>query len=106
MNLSSRNNAFIAFSLAILFVMAKPILGVIRYALDPGNTAASHIVLIPFISGTLIYLNRKTIFQSVRYSILPGALVTALGLVLFVGASVSGDRLAEDGSLAMVACSC
>lgn len=85
--------------------MANPIRGLIGFALDPANTAASQIVLIPFISATLIYWNRKSIFQSVRYSFLPGAMVIVLGFALLIGSGTLGTRLAEDDHLALVASS-
>jgi len=82
--------------------MAKPILALIQYALDPANVAASQIVLIPFISATLIYRKRKDIFQSVGYSVFSGAIVGALGLALLVGGSMLGTRLANEDRLALM----
>jgi exosortase len=105
MSLSRRTAVFICFSVSLFFLMAKPIRGLVEFALDPGNIAASQIVLIPFISATLIYWNRKSIFQSVRYSFLPGAIVIVLGFALLIGASTLGARLAKDDHLALVASS-
>ena len=82
--------------------MAKPILALIQYALDPANTAASQIVLIPFISATLIYWNRKNTFQSVRYSVFSGAIVGALGFSLLIGGSLLRTRLATEDRLALM----
>src|SRR2546421_6333107 len=100
--LFSRSNLFIFFSLSLLFLMAKPILALVQYALDPANTAASQIVLIPFISATLIYWNRKDIFQSVGYSVFSGAIVGALGFALLIGESMLRTRLANEDRLALM----
>jgi exosortase len=102
MNLLSRNKLFICFSLSLLFLMAKPIRGLVEFALDPENTAASQIVLIPFISATLIYWNRKNIFQSVKYSVFSGAVVSVLGFGLLIAGSTFGTRFAEDDRLALI----
>src|SRR5437899_2137382 len=101
-NLLSRSKLFVFFSLSLLFLMAKPILALIQYALDPANTAASQIVLIPFISATLIYWNRKNTFQSVRYSVFSGAIVGALGFSLLIGGSLLRTRLATEDRLALM----
>jgi len=67
--------------------MWSPIREVIDLALDTDNKHASHILLIPFITATLIYWYRKAIFNSVQYSG-AGAVVIALGLALFAGGSL------------------
>jgi exosortase len=101
MSVRTRTQAFIGFSLCLLVLMAKPIIELTHFALDPENTAASQIVLIPFISAILIYLDRKTIFQAVHHSLFLGTGVAALGFVLFIGGSAFGGRLAEDDRLAL-----
>ena len=101
MNLSFRSKAFICFSLLLLFAVAKPARTLIHFALDPDNTAASQIVLIPFVSAFLIYQRRKNIFESVQYSVFPGATLSALGFGLLIGAGTFGAGLAEDDRLAL-----
>ena len=105
MNLSRRTAVFICLSLSPFLLIPKPILGLIRFALDPANTAASQIVLIPFISATLIYWDRKNIFRCVRHSLVPGATAIVFGFALLIGGSTLGARLAEDDHLALVASS-
>jgi exosortase len=105
MDLLTRNKVFIFFSAALVVLLAKPLLGLIQFALDPANTAASQIVLIPFISATLICWNRKSIFQGVRYSVFPGALVSLLGFSLLIAARTVGSRLGENDRFALVASS-
>jgi exosortase len=105
MDLLTRNRVFICFSLALLLLMAKPILELLQFAFDPANTAASQIVLIPFISATLICWNRKNIFQTVRYSVFSGVLLSVLGFSLLIGARTVGGRLGQDDRLALVASS-
>jgi len=82
--------------------MGKPVRELIEFASNPAETAASQILLIPFISATLIYLNRKSIFQNVRYSLLAGSIVITLGFIVLVGSRVLGVRVAEDDRLALV----
>jgi exosortase len=43
----------------------KPCVAVVRFSL--GNDNASHVVLIPFISAVLVYLERKKIFRGVSF---------------------------------------
>jgi len=105
MKLSFRNKVFVCFSLCLLFLLAKPVRELIEFALDSANTASSQIVLIPFISAILIYLNRKTIFQRVRYSVLSGTAVSVLGFGLLIGGNTLGKRLADDDRLALAASS-
>jgi exosortase len=101
MNLSRRTIVFTLFSLFLLSAMAKSLLALIRFALDSDNPASSHIVLVPFVSAALIYLNRKNIFQSVQYSPFPGALAMMAAAALFVGAVTFGAQLPEADRLAL-----
>jgi exosortase len=106
MKFSSRNIAFILFSVGLLAVMAGPIKALIRYALDTENTHASQIVLIPFICGTLIYLNRSKIFASVRYAVLPALVPIIAGVALFIAGRTVGLQFKEEGDqLALMASS-
>jgi exosortase len=101
MKLSHRNSFFLLFSVLLLSFMAGSIRSVIEFALAPDNMAASHLVLIPFLSAFLIYLNRKNIFQRVAYSVLPGAFVVTLGIALFIAARTIGTQLVEGDRLAL-----
>ena len=62
---SARNPLFMVFSVFLVVFMLSPLRALIAYAMDTVNTHASQIILIPFITAALIYLNRKKIFQTV-----------------------------------------
>jgi exosortase len=85
--------------------MAGSIKALVEYALDWRNIAASHIIVVPFVTAVLIYLNRERIFQTVRYSVVPGALVIVVAIAVFAGTGsfrqtlTEGDRLAASASL-------
>jgi len=97
MKFSSRNIYFILFSVGLLAAMAGPLKALIHYALDTENTHASQIVLIPFICGTLIYLNQEKIFSSVRYAVLPALAPMIAGVVLFIAGKTVGLQFKEEG---------
>ena len=97
MNISSRNLYFVLYSLLLFAVMAGPIRAVIRYAMDTDNTHASQIVLIPFISAGLIYLNHKKIFSNVKYAVLPALAPIIAGVALFILGKTIGVQLQYEG---------
>src|SRR4051812_46368774 len=97
MKLTPRNIFFVVFSLALFAAMAGPIRAVIRYALDTENTHASQIVLIPFISAALIYLNREKIFSNVQYAAIPAIALMIAGVALFVAGKTVGPQLKDHG---------
>jgi exosortase len=73
--------------------------------LNSENTYESQIVLIPFITAVLIYLNRKKIFQNVRYGAIPGAILLLLGAGLWAAGATMGARLDTADHLAMTTAS-
>jgi hypothetical protein len=76
MNISARTIYFILFS-ALLFIALSGAMGAVpAYAMDTANTQATQIIVIPFITAGLIYMNRRNVFRSVSYSIPPGVLLT------------------------------
>ena len=105
MKFSSRTSLF---TLSVLFVtamMASPLSSLMNYALNRENTHASQIVLIPFISAALIYMNRKNIFRSVHFSVVPAAVLLISGLLLLIAGKTVGVGLKENDHLALVAAS-
>jgi len=44
----------------------------------------SHIILIPFVSGALIYWNRNNLFTDVRYSVKNGSFLICLGILIYL----------------------
>jgi exosortase len=101
MNSSHRNWFFAGFSLLLLALFSNSIRALIAYALDLDHTNASQTLLVPFISGVLIYLSRKSIFQEVRYSVLPGTIVIVAGVVLFAASKTWGALFVEGDHLAL-----
>jgi exosortase len=78
----SRNHAtFAAFILISSFVFFFTLSNLVRYSLQ--NDSSSHIVLIPFISFFLLYLERRTIFATVAPGRAPGAALAIVALILF-----------------------
>lgn len=53
----------------------------------------SHILLIPFVSGFLIYLKRNRIFGQTEYAVRKGVIVLLAGIVLFSAGSMLQDQL-------------
>jgi len=102
MSNSRRNLYFILFSLALVAAMSSPLRALIAFALDTENSHASQIVLIPFISAALIYMNRKNIFQSIHYSVVPGVLFMILGAGMLVAGKTAGIYLKDDDHLALL----
>jgi exosortase len=103
MNISSRSKYFVLFTLALFVVMSGSLRAVIAYAMDTTNTHASQIVLIPFVTAGLMFRNRRNIFRSVSYSIVPGAVLMALGGVLLVAGMTVGVGMETGNYLAIMA---
>jgi exosortase len=75
----------------------------IDYALDRENTHASQIVLIPFISVALIYINRQNIFRETHLSVLAALPVLIVGVGLLAAGRTVGAGLEEGNHLALMA---
>jgi exosortase len=106
MKISNRNLYFSAFSLCLIIILSRPLRDVIAFSWDSDNVAASHILLIPFISAVLIYWNRKAIFRSVEYAKVPGSIVMLAGAVLWAGANfIWNGTLKPTNQLSMLAAS-
>jgi exosortase len=105
MSMSRRHVTFILFSLSLCLLMAGTIRDVIGFSLDLDHKHASQILLVPFISGALIWWNRKVVFQGSRWSV-PFALpIVFLGGMLLVAGKIVGARLGENDNLTLAASS-
>ena len=92
---------FVIFMLASIGLFWKSLTALVSYSLN--NESCSHIILIPFVTGYLLFLGRKRIFQFVRPSIPLGIGLISVGVFLnWVGAS-NAFSLSGNGSLSMVA---
>src|SRR2546427_91102 len=99
MKLSHRNLLFSLFSLFLLLLNAKTIHRLTQFSLDFDNTEASHILVIPFLSLALIWLNRENIFHDVRWSVMPAMALLALGSSLYIAGMAARTRLNENDHL-------
>jgi exosortase len=90
---------FVLSSLALVAFQWHHLRDLIRYAADTEHGNASQILLIPFISGFLIFRDRQRIFVRVQSAILPGVIIALVGLALAVAGKLlntadRGDQLA------------
>lgn len=65
----------------------------------------SHIPLIPFISGYLVYLKRKEIFSGSRYSFSGGGVLIAIGIIVYIAGRIQGAYLGQNDYLSVTALS-
>lgn len=98
---SSRDLFFGLVTVALLLLLSGTLRELFNYASDLENKNASQVFLIPFVSGALIFLNRARIFKRVEYGAVPGALVIAGGIALWVASQRWGSQLAEGDRLAL-----
>ena len=88
---SSRLKKFTIFALVLCALFFKPLLDLVRYSLH--SELHSHMVLIPFISGYLVWLRRKEVLHAPSASPALAVIPLAVGL-LALRALLFGDRLA------------
>jgi exosortase len=82
LNSGRRTALFLLSSLVLFAIQWQEIRDLIKYALDTEHTNASQVVLIPFISGFLIFRDRLRIFSHVQSAVFAGILIALLGLAL------------------------
>src|SRR6516164_7628893 len=80
---SFRLKCFLAFALLLMGCFAKPLFDLVRFALH--NDLYSHVLLVPFISGYLVWLKRQELELDSRPAGLGALAPFVLGLAL-VGA--------------------
>jgi exosortase len=76
-----RNISFLLFNIIALMMFYRPIHELFSMSLH--NNLYSHVVLVPLVSGYLIYSRRKIIFEDVRCSFLAVAVIFA-GICLYL----------------------
>jgi exosortase len=91
---------FGVFCLALFFFNHEIIQSLVRFSMN-GNNQASHIVLIPFITATLIWMKKKEIFNDVRYSFIGGTTVIVFGSAASVAARSAAGWLSENDYLTL-----
>ena len=85
MSLRKRTILFSAYCLVLVAASPHVWVEYLRFARE--NDSASHIVLIPLITITLIVQNRRAIFSGVASSWIPGSLTVLIGAVIWAGAA-------------------
>ena len=98
---SQRTLGFVVLVLAVVAVSWGTIQSLIAYASDWDNTNASQVLVIPFITGALIYWRRDTVFSRVRYAVVPGALVLIAGAALQFFVRTANFNLTKGDQLAL-----
>ena len=66
-HITKRNISFLLFSIILFIVFYAPMKELITLSFH--NELYSHIVLIPFVSGYFIFIEREKIFSDIRYSL-------------------------------------
>jgi exosortase len=101
MKSSTRHVLFALFSVALVLFAFEPLRRLIAFSLNPRNNDSSHVLLIPFISGALLYWKRRKIFLDLRSSVLPAAIAFVAGAALLYAGRTHGAQLDESDSLAL-----
>ena len=102
MKTSTRTALLITYSIVLLAAMSASIRAAIALALGPDTAQASQILLGPFVTAALIYMNRRKIFHRVEWAVRGGLAVLALGIVLFVAGKTAGTSLAAGDQLSLM----
>ena len=87
MRLATRHGMFAAYGILVSLLSMSTLGGLV--ALGRNDVTASHLVTIPLLSVALVYLDRQTIFASVRFDRALGAAIVGLGLTLRIIASMA-----------------
>ena len=93
----------LAFGVLLCVALWGPLYSLVGYA--AGNSLHSHILLVPFVTGYLIYLQRGSLPKSYRCSPVCGALMLAIGLAVFGFASRIQPEISPGDFLSLVAVS-
>jgi len=72
------------------------------YSLLHGNELYSHILVIPFASGYILFLKRKEILSDVKYSIGSGGALLAAGVILYLKGQSLRSGLSENDNLSIL----
>ena len=91
-----RNGIFVMYTAIFMLGFYSPLIGLLKYALHPNNSKfTSYIVLIPVVSGYLIYIKRKQINENSRISFLYGVPIFVSGIILYIVGTKMGSLLNE-----------
>ena len=99
MTLFKRHLVFGAFGAGLALLNREALRAL--FDLSRNNASSSHLVLIPIITLGLIYLNRATVFSSVRAGVAPGLAILAAGIGLSIAGMLYRPTGVHDDSLAL-----
>ena len=98
-----RHACFLLLMVATVAWFWRPLATVVSLSLQDGRYAHySHIVLIPFISLYLLYLNRRAVFATVEYTPWPGVFLITIGVAWSWLTNALAPNKQPDLSLAML----
>ncbi len=74
-------------------LLAKPLIALVRLSL--ANEDASHLILIPFLTAGLVFIERRTIFNNLSFSA-GGGIFLFLSVIIVLSVRLAGDKVAPD----------
>lgn len=95
-----RHISFFLFNILVLIVFFVPLKELFTSSFN--NELYSHIILIPFVSGYFIFTERRTIFSSSGYSIMPGIILIITSIIFYVFGLSYGVDLNENDYLSLM----
>ena len=74
-------------------LFARPLVALVRLSLT--NDDASHLILIPFLTAGLVFVERRTIFNNLSFSA-GGGIFLFLSVIIVLSVRLAGDKVAPD----------
>ena len=94
LNLTARDGGFLVLVFLSIAWSWQPLLTVVGRSLNRAEYEHySHIILLPFLSGYLLYINRQAILERVRAAPRPGSIMVAAGAL---GSWLAGSQAVSD----------
>src|SRR6266436_548222 len=75
------------------FLFAKPLIALVRLSLT--NEDASHLILIPFLTAGLLFMERRTIFNNLSFNT-GGGIFLFLSVIIALSVRFAGDKVPPD----------
>ena len=75
------------------FLFAKPLIALVRLSLT--NEDASHLILIPFLTAGLLFMERRTIFNNLSFNT-GGGIFLFLSIIIALSVRFAGDKVPPD----------
>lgn len=98
--MTQRNLLFLLFNALMIMIFYAPLKTLFSSSWQ--ESVYSHIMLIPFVSGYLLFSERKSVFTEVGYSSWHGSPVILIGALLYVIAKTFGASLNENDSMSLL----